>query len=221
VLLEWGSAQTSQTIQNLIAIAVQHGFGDVLADLLARGKELNPHVAQSLAWQVISARTPSEFERVLDEATGLNDRDLARLRIANWLRSPSKVAVWPPSIPGPRASEISWQDRRELAALTLLLGDLNGAGPHEFLQGTTLGREESLFLEGHMALRAQGEPHRRQDFSDDILSSREEYGPLRQTDRDYELVQDFVALPEAGRDVVCLITARNEAGKLPGVLPAP
>lgn len=217
VLLEWGSAQTSKTIQHLIAVAVQYGFGDVLADLLARGKELNSHVAQSLAWQVISDRTSTEFESILDGATGLNDRDLARLRIANWLRSPSKAAVWPPSVTGPRLSEASWQDRRELAALTVLLGDLNGAGPHEFVQGVNLGREETLFLEGNLALREQGQPHGRQEISDEILLSRDEYAPLRQTDRDYELVQDFFAMPEAGRDVVCLITARNEAGKLPAL----
>lgn len=141
----------------------------------------------------------------------------AARRLRLWLRRPGKASVMPPWL---RDALQAGGRLMQSAGLVLPLLFDEVPDPLANADGArSLDAEEAAALAGLMCAGRIEDASLRRHVTDRILGARPEaYAPLREEDRRYERVRDFVQPPTDPSEVVCLIVARNEAVRLPHVL---
>ncbi|MEP2529976.1 glycosyltransferase family 2 protein [Shimia sp.] len=107
------------------------------------------------------------------------------------------------------------ENERDMLAIALLAEDFNTAKAIEDALAEPLSELDIAYRDGVVAARkGKFSTKKRQRCTKDILALDEEFVDLRIRGRKYETIAEFASEPDPERDVICVITAKNEESRL-------
>lgn len=167
-------------------------------------------VLEQLPTQDYHVRAPDALKKL-----DLKDEDLAFNRVLGSLKQGDLDAALSHGRNAVLARKLSPDNERDILALAILARDADAVALIEGALAEPLSPLDQAYRDAGIAAR-QGalSEATRMSTTQKILSLDEDFVDLRVTGRSYETLAEFAREPQPGRDVICVITAKNEETRL-------